>query len=146
MGERKIRLKSGYINELHNIQGEKSKCVVQYFCKKTLDKIKKMRYNKYLFDDASNVLSGSAQAMFKAANDMVLFTEARYMREFVTVHRQQRGVTQLGRVLGLGPRCRRFESCRPDQFLYRHTMLTKCKFGETLLTKPNVRDIIIKSF
>ena len=26
-----------------------------------------------------------------------------------------RGVTQFGRVLGLGPRCRRFESCRLDQ-------------------------------
>ncbi len=26
-----------------------------------------------------------------------------------------RGVTQFGRVLGLGPRCRRFKSCRPDQ-------------------------------
>lgn len=27
-----------------------------------------------------------------------------------------RGVAQFGRVLGLGPRCRRFESCRLDQF------------------------------
>ena len=27
-----------------------------------------------------------------------------------------RGVAQLGRVLGLGPRCRRFESCRLDHF------------------------------
>ena len=26
-----------------------------------------------------------------------------------------RGVAQSGRVLGLGPRCRRFESFRPDQ-------------------------------
>ena len=26
-----------------------------------------------------------------------------------------RGVAQFGRVLGLGPRCRRFESCRLDQ-------------------------------
>ena len=26
-----------------------------------------------------------------------------------------RGVAQFGRVLGLGPRCRRFKSCRPDQ-------------------------------
>lgn len=26
-----------------------------------------------------------------------------------------RGVAQPGRVLGLGPRCRMFESCRPDQ-------------------------------
>ena len=30
-------------------------------------------------------------------------------------YRQQRGVTQFGRVLGLGPRCRRFKSCRLDQ-------------------------------
>ena len=27
-----------------------------------------------------------------------------------------RGVAQPGRVLGLGPRCRMFESCRPDQY------------------------------
>ena len=27
----------------------------------------------------------------------------------------QWGVAQFGRVLGLGPRCRRFESCRPNQ-------------------------------
>ena len=27
----------------------------------------------------------------------------------------ERGVAQPGRVLGLGPRCRMFESCRPDQ-------------------------------
>ena len=31
------------------------------------------------------------------------------------VQRQLRGVTQFGRVLGLGPRCRRFKSCRLDQ-------------------------------
>ena len=30
--------------------------------------------------------------------------------------RARRGVAQFGRVLGLGPRCRRFESCRLDQF------------------------------
>jgi hypothetical protein len=29
-------------------------------------------------------------------------------------HRHPRGVAQLGRALGLGPRGRRFESCRPD--------------------------------
>ena len=28
-----------------------------------------------------------------------------------------RGVAQFGRVRGLGPRCRRFEFCRPDHFL-----------------------------
>ena len=28
----------------------------------------------------------------------------------------QWGVAQFGRVLGLGPRCRRFESCRLDHF------------------------------
>ena len=28
--------------------------------------------------------------------------------------RARRGVAQFGRVLGLGPRCRRFESCRLD--------------------------------
>ena len=28
-----------------------------------------------------------------------------------------REVAQLGRVLGLGPRCRRFESCLPDSIL-----------------------------
>lgn len=27
-----------------------------------------------------------------------------------------RGVAQPGRVLGLGPRCRMFESCRPDHY------------------------------
>ena len=29
----------------------------------------------------------------------------------------ERGVAQPGRVLGLGPRCRMFESCRPDHCL-----------------------------
>ena len=29
--------------------------------------------------------------------------------------RARRGVAQFGRVLGLGPRCRRFKSCRLDQ-------------------------------
>ena len=29
-----------------------------------------------------------------------------------------RGVAQFGRVLGLGPRCRRFESCRLDQLTF----------------------------
>lgn len=29
--------------------------------------------------------------------------------------RARRGVAQFGRVLGLGPRCRRFESCHLDQ-------------------------------
>lgn len=33
------------------------------------------------------------------------------------VQRQLRGVTQFGRVLGLGPRCRRFKSCRLDHFI-----------------------------
>lgn len=27
-----------------------------------------------------------------------------------------RGVAQFGRARGLGPRCRRFKSCRPDHF------------------------------
>ena len=31
------------------------------------------------------------------------------------VKKYYRGVTQFGRVLGLGPRCRRFKSCRLDQ-------------------------------
>ena len=31
------------------------------------------------------------------------------------VKKYYRGVTQFGRVLGLGPRCRRFESCHLDQ-------------------------------
>ena len=30
------------------------------------------------------------------------------------VHQAHRDVAQLGRVLGLGPRCRRFDSCHPD--------------------------------
>ena len=30
--------------------------------------------------------------------------------------RLKRGVAQLGRALGLGPRGRRFESCRPDTY------------------------------
>ena len=30
-----------------------------------------------------------------------------------------RGVAQSGRVLGLGPRCRRFESFRPDQIFFK---------------------------
>ena len=29
-----------------------------------------------------------------------------------------REVAQLGRVLGLGPRCRRFESCLPDGYIF----------------------------
>ena len=29
-----------------------------------------------------------------------------------------RGVAQFGRVLGLGPRCRRFESCHLDQIKF----------------------------
>ena len=33
--------------------------------------------------------------------------------------KENRGVTQFGRVLGLGPRCRRFKSCRPDHFLLK---------------------------
>ncbi len=33
-----------------------------------------------------------------------------------------RGVAQFGSALGLGPRCRRFESCRPD-----HVIKTACK-------------------
>ena len=32
-----------------------------------------------------------------------------------------RGVAQPGRVLGLGPRCRMFESCRPDHYKERRT-------------------------
>ena len=32
-----------------------------------------------------------------------------------------RGVAQFGRVLGLGPRCRRFESCRLDQLPQKST-------------------------
>ena len=31
--------------------------------------------------------------------------------------RARRGVAQFGRVLGLGPRCRRFKSCRLDHFI-----------------------------
>ena len=45
---------------------------------------------------------------------IVLTPKAHIVRGIHCVHRQQRGVTQFGRVLGLGPRCRRFNSCRPD--------------------------------
>ena len=40
-------------------------------------------------------------------------------------YRQQRGVTQLGRVLGLGPRCRRFEPCHLDHLFYFIVLLDK---------------------
>ena|GEM_PF-4287934 len=46
-----------------------------------------------------------------------------------------RGVTQLGRVLGLGPRCRRFKSCHLDQIRkapYRSlSYLVKCDSLQT---------------
>lgn len=31
------------------------------------------------------------------------------------IYNKNRGVAQFGRVLGLGPRCRRFKSCHLDQ-------------------------------
>ena len=49
--------------------------------------------------------------------------------------RARRGVAQFGRVLGLGPRCRRFKSCRLD-----HKNVVK------LLTRDKMFDIIIKLF
>ena len=43
---------------------------------------------------------------------------APYMAGSIKRHQQvYPDVTQFGRVLGLGPRCRRFESCHPDQFI-----------------------------
>lgn len=37
------------------------------------------------------------------------------------MERQRRGVAQFGRVLGLGPRCRRFEPCHLDQHVVAQT-------------------------
>ena len=39
-----------------------------------------------------------------------------------------RGVAQPGRVLGLGPRCRRFESSRPDQLYNMVCVYLLCYF------------------
>ncbi len=44
---------------------------------------------------------------------------------------QRRGVAQFGRVLGLGPRCRRFESCRLD---HKKTNLLKTGLSFCLFT------------
>ena len=41
----------------------------------------------------------------------------------------KRGVTQFGRVLGLGPRCRRFKSCRLDQTRIIRTLYSKLEKG-----------------
>ena len=41
----------------------------------------------------------------------------------VNLHFKYRGVAQSGRALGLGPRCRRFESCHLD-WKSRDTLLT----------------------
>lgn len=48
-----------------------------------------------------------------------------------------RGVTQLGRVLGLGPRCRRFKSCHLDQINTPHRKVRRiylaCVAGANLM-------------
>ena len=41
-----------------------------------------------------------------------------------------RGVAQSGRVLGLGPRCRRFESFRPDQKIQTTTFVVVLIFSK----------------
>jgi hypothetical protein len=43
------------------------------------------------------------------------------------VSRTSRGVAQPGSALGLGPRGRRFESSRPDHFLFSRAILTSIK-------------------
>ena len=47
-----------------------------------------------------------------------------------------REVAQLGRALGLGPRGRRFESCLPDNYKFKHGALAQ--LGERLLCTQEV--------
>ena len=44
-------------------------------------------------------------------------------RSYDSVFTYDREVAQLGRVLGLGPRCRRFESCLPDMLIHKRQRL-----------------------
>ena len=54
-----------------------------------------------------------------------------------------REIAQLGRALGLGPRCRRFESCFPDHFICecssmaRTSALQADDVGSTPITRSN---------
>ena len=48
----------------------------------------------------------------------------------------KREVAQLGRALGLGPRGRRFESCLPDNYKFKHGALAQ--LGERLLCTQEV--------
>ena len=56
-----------------------------------------------------------------------------------------RGVTQFGRVLGLGPRCRRFESCRLDHISFKNLSKNFEKNFKKGLTNEKRCGIINKS-
>lgn len=48
---------------------------------------------------------------------IVKLLKVHWQKELQCINVNNRGVAQFGRVLGLGPRCRRFKSCRPDHFI-----------------------------
>ena len=52
----------------------------------------------------------------------------RETRSYDSVFTYDREVAQLGRVLGLGPRCRRFESCLPDMLIHKRQRLNAVVF------------------
>ena len=56
-----------------------------------------------------------------------------------------REVAQLGRVLGLGPRCRRFESCLPDSVL-KSLMVSLGFFGISLGEWQEKRAFALSNF
>ena len=54
----------------------------------------------------------------------------------------QRGVTQFGRVLGLGPRCRRFKSCHLDhEFDFRYQ---RVRLSLVMGVKPAFYDSVVQ--
>ena len=66
------------------------------------------------------------------------------MKKRVYNNKRFRGVAQSGRVLGLGPRCRRFESFRPDQKIQTdlfRSVLIFSKRGERM--RQNARHIYV---
>ena len=59
------------------------------------------------------------------ANNKVITQQKKYfiknslqfiLNSAIRAFKKVRGVAQPGRVLGLGPRCRMFESCHPDHY------------------------------
>ena len=56
----------------------------------------------------------------------------------------RRGMAQLGRALGLGPRGRKFESCRPDQSFFR--LAQYCPPRSEVFAILQTNDLLIKLY